>query len=286
MKNSRIALFIIFSALIASCTHKHDADADLLLVSIEPQRFILEQLIDSGMTVRTLLDNGTNPETYDPSSSERIAVDNADIFFTTGVLPFEKTLEKSAQGTKFVDTSAGVKLLFGTHGHSHHHEGEHHLDADPHYWGSISGVKTIAVNMAKALMEMYPDKAQHISARLDRYTLHLDSLDNAIAAKLEASKGASFVVWHPSLSYFARDYNLNQLSVGQEGKEMSAKGLKDAIEKAAESNAKVFFFQKEYDSRQAQAINEGIGSRLVIINPLEYNWEDQINLIADEIARR
>ena len=59
-------------------------------------------------------------------------------------------------------------------------------------------------------------------------------------------------VWHPSLSYFARDYGLEQISLGTEGKEMSAKSLTEAIDKARDKGVGVFFFQKEYDSRQAE----------------------------------
>ena len=33
-------------------------------------------------------------------------------------------------------------------------------------------------------------------------------------------KGGSFVVWHPSLSYFARDYGLEQISLEYDGKEV------------------------------------------------------------------
>lgn len=285
MKNKGLAFLFCVGVLLASCAKKDTDGSDLLLVCIEPQRYILEQLADSSMVVKTLLKNGSNPETFDPSSAERVAVDKADIFFATGVLPFENTLKLSATDTKFVDTSKGVDFIYGTHSHTHSHDGHHHGDADPHYWGSIAGAKTIATNMAAALIEQYPEKNNFISGRLVKYTAHLDSLQEIISSKLDSSKGSTFIVWHPSLSYFARDYGLHQLSVGLEGKELSSKGLKDAIDIAKQNNAKVFFFQQEYDSRQARTINDGIGSRLVIINPLEYDWETQLIRIADEIAK-
>jgi zinc transport system substrate-binding protein len=112
----------------------------------------------------------------------------------------------------------------------------------------------------------------------------LDSVDTIICAKLAKKKSDTFIVWHPSLSYFARDYNLNQISIGQEGKESTVEHIHDKIEQAKTSNAKVFFFQEEYDSRQASLVNNELATRLVYINPLSYNWEQQIILIADEVS--
>ena len=87
---------------------------------------------------------------------------------------------------------------------------------------------------------------------------------------LASKKGTAFLVWHPSLSYFARDYGLLQISVGQEGKEASVQQLQSKIDEAKAHNAEVFFYQKEFDSRQAEVVNEQIGAEMVIINPLNY----------------
>ena len=57
------------------------------------------------------------------------------------------------------------------------------------------------------------------------------------------------------------------------------------IDMARADSVKVFFFQKEYDSRQARSINDEIGSRMVYINPLDYDIIKQMTLIADELSR-
>ncbi len=112
----------------------------------------------------------------------------------------------------------------------------------------------------------------------------MDSIDSVVAGRL-GSEGGAFAVWHPSLSYFARDYGLEQIAVGAESKEVSPRRLKEIIDEARADSVEVFFFQREYDSRQAQTINSAIGSRLVTIDPLSYDWEGQLFLITDELAR-
>lgn len=272
-------------SLLVSCTGKDGAaDTRTLAVSIEPQRYVLEQLVDSTYTVVSLLSRGANPETFDPSVADREKVERSSVYFSTGVLPFEHIIEESSS-TPVVGTADGAELIYGTHAHAAGESVDHHRDADPHYWSSVSGVRAMARCMAETLSELSPAEADAIARRLRAYEQHLDSLDAAVRTILEGREGAAFAVWHPSLSYVARDYCLRQITLGVEGKDLSAKGLRQVIDKAKENNVAVFFFQKEYDSRQSEAVSSGMGTRVVEINPLEYDWESQLITIANEISR-
>lgn len=143
----------------------------------------------------------------------------------------------------------------------------------------------MAENMASALKEIDPSHSADYDVRLRSLGHRLDSIDNVVKEAVAESPSRSFAVWHPSLSYFARDYGLNQLAVGQESKEMSARQMKDVIDRATDDSIRVFFYQRQYDARQARTISDAIGSRMVTIDPLDYNWDSQIILIADELAK-
>jgi zinc transport system substrate-binding protein len=139
--------------------------------------------------------------------------------------------------------------------------------------------------MLDALIEIDPDGADFYRQRHSRLDSRLDSLDRVLADKLTDIKTRAFAVWHPSLSYFARDYGLTQISVGFENKEMSPRALAEVTDDARQAGVKVLFFQKEYDSRQANSLCGAIGAELVTINPLEYDWEAQLISIADILKR-
>ena len=68
-----------------------------------------------------------------------------------------------------------------------------------------------------------------------------------------------------------------------EGKEMPAKVLKQEIDYARACNAKVFFFQKGFDSRRVAAVNNQIGARLVNINLMNYDWDKELLHIANAL---
>ena len=264
------------------------------MVSIEPQKWILEQLAGDDYAIGTMLDRGANPETFDPSMEKRLQADKATAYFSTGAFPFEESLAKSLPDrTRIVNTSDGIEPIYGTHshthnhtsGHSHGHDCDHHGEAaDPHMWTSLKNARIIARNMAEALADLDPAEAATVNRRLATLEQRLDSIDKATADRLEGAS-RSFAIWHPSLSYYARDYGLNQIAVGQESKEMPAGQVRQVIDNARDANVKVFFFQKEYDNRQAESINSAIGSRMITIDPLAYDWLGQIELITNEIAR-
>lgn len=287
--NKVIICFIcVLAGALFSCNNKahHTADEEksVLTVSIEPLRNIVERIAGNRFEVITVLDKGANPETFDPSMSKRAAVANSEVFFMLDAFPFESTIALSGN-CDAVNVTDGIEPIYGTHTSHHHHEGcNHNDDKDPHTWTSFSNAETIARNVASTLTKMYPEEADSIVYRLNIFIAESDSLDSKIRETL-ANEKRTFAIWHPSLSYFARDYNLFQLAVGQENKEVSARRLKEIIEDARNQNIKVFFFQKEFDSRQAETIADQIGARLVTIDPLAYDWQSQITLIADEISR-
>lgn len=295
----RHSLFIAGALLmvLAACA-KHDAEPTLA-VSVEPQRQLLEALVGDRYKVIAVLPRGANPETFEPSMAGRMALEHAQAYFTIGDLPFEQAVVSSLpEDVRIVNSTDGITPVYGTHSHDdadedtddehdhgdcdeHHH---HHGGADPHKWASVRNARVIARNMLSALVALDPEGAPIYKENHARLDSTLQAADATIAAKLGAAP-RNFAIWHPSLSYFARDYGLNQIAVGFENKEVSPRQLAEKAEKAKDAGVKVLFFQREYDSRQAATLNKMMGTRLVDINPLDHDWLSQLNLAADELAK-
>lgn len=276
--------------LTASCGKTPDSNT--IVVSVEPQQTMLEEIVGDRFDIVTMLTPGANPETFEPGMQARRQLETAQAYFTTGHLPFEHRLEEAAGGkVRIVDTSNGITPVYGTHEHSHgeNHEGHHHHEgegADPHVWTSVKNARIMARNMYDAAVELQPESKDFFTVRYEALDHRLDSLDKAFAARLGASSNPkSFAIWHPSLSYLARDYSLNQVAVGFENKEMPASTLRDVIGKARDAGVKVFFFQKEFDSRQAESLNSEMGTTLITINPLDHDWEQQLDSIVSALCR-
>lgn len=265
------------------------------MVSIEPQRALLEEIVGDKYKVETVLAAGANPETFEPGMQTRLNLENADAYFVTGYLPFEQKLGANLSGsTKIVDTSKGITPVYGTHEHSHEHShGDNHAhghahahNADPHVWTSVRNAGVMAANMFEFLKKTDPENEEYYRGRFEALQNRLDSLDRDFSERIGSIPGnKAFAIWHPSLSYLARDYGLEQIAVGFENKEMPASTLRKVIEEARNDSVRVFFFQNEFDSRQAETLNNELGTELIIINPMDYEWEQQLERIVSALCR-
>lgn len=277
----------IITMTVISCSGNGHGGTDtgdsrpMLLVSIEPQRAIVEKLADNDYQVLSLLNQGTDPETFDPSMQHRSRAAEAKAFFTTGAFLFEQTIAATLpDSVPVVDGTADIELIYGTHGEDSHH----HTVADPHIWTSVENVRKMANGITSTLIELVPDSAAIYMDRLDELDSHLDSVDIYIRRTLE-NRSHTFTVWHPSLSYFARDYGLTQIAVGSESKDSNPRRVRQAIDAAREAGVKVFFYEAGSDSERAESIARDMGARAVEINLMTTDWENTLKYIADELAR-
>ena len=75
------------------------------------------------------------------------------------------------------------------------------------------------------------------------------------------------MVYHPSLGYFAREYDLTMLSIENEGKEPTAAGMVRMIAQAKERNITVIFADPQFNPQSVRVIADAIGGRIVFIDP-------------------
>lgn len=284
---NRIHRLIFTQLAIAMLTACSQGDADrTLTVSIEPQRYLLEQIAGDKWQVNTVLEKGADPENFDPPMSTMKKAMSSRLYFSMGTLPFEQTLidrmNEGGEKVKTVDTSAGIRRLHGTHGP---HDGHHHESAeDPHVWTSVVNSRQMARNMLDALVELDPDNSDYYNANYRRLDARLDSIDREIRTLLEPCQGATFVVWHPSLSYFAADYGLNQVALGMENKEVSPMQMKDNIDRARTLGARVMIVQPDFDQNRSAELARQIGATTLSVNLMSDAWIDDMLRTARTIA--
>lgn len=274
--------------LLTACSAA-PAETPIVTVSIEPQKYMLEQITGDKVDIRTLIANGANPENYDPSLTHIMNLRKSIGFLRMGNIGFEAALlDKIRQEDPelpIFNTSEGVVPVTGTHSYSHGHGGVHHEEIDPHTWTSVKNAKIIVRNMLDAMVKIDPSNEDYYRRNYDRFAQRLDSLDRDFESRLASHAGEHFMVWHPSLSYFARDYGLEQITAGNaENKESSLTMLRKTIDHADSHSASIFFYQKDLDSRQAEVLSDQLGLRKVSINPLSYDWEAEMCAITDAIT--
>lgn len=297
MKKSNLiicALAVAVLSVLSSCGRRDGVGKPQVVVSIMPVYDVACAIAGDSVDVVCLLPRGGNPETYEPTMSQYVDVEHSDAFMYVSNTGFEAAIadrlkENATGGLAIADLSSGVDLLYGTHGDCghkhHHHSGCSHGDVDPHVWSSAKNMRVIARNVCDVLKKVDAPHADYYDNNLAVVLSEIDSLDAEMSRVLAPHRGKAFVVWHPSLSYFARDYGLEQISVGgQENKEASVARLRQKIDKANGREAAVMVVQLNYDDRQAQVVNEQIGARVVKVDLLNADWAQQLKTVAYAIA--
>lgn len=274
----RYIVILVISLLICSCGSEKKVKDDghlTVAVSIEPQRWLLNQLAGDRVEVRCMMDKNADAENFDPTVSTLRDIESSDAYLCIGNNLFESTTlgRLSDSGPAIFDISEGIELLTGTHGDCHNHAHHHnHGDVDPHTWQSVKNMKIMAQNAARALIQLDPAGKSFYAARLDSLTSQLDTLHRQIADKLQGAQGRSFAVWHPSLSYFAHDYGLKQISLGSESKESSPAALARTLELAKSSGVAVMILQDGDDEARSAEMAQQLGTRTAKVNIYSYHW--------------
>ena len=250
-----------------------------VVVSIQPQHYLLEAIAGSKVNVVCLLDDESNPETYEPGMNMMMAIERSDAYFTMGTIGYELAILTKVRSNNpnlpIINTSKGVNFIDG-------HDADEG-DVDPHVWVSVCNAKIIAANMYAELVELYPKWKKYFTKRYNALQAQLGQMDMEFTARLKSVPDSAFLVWHPTLSYFARDYGLRQVSLDN-GKEPTVGDLRVRIDMARKSGAEVLFLQPQIDSRQASELLKGLDVKKVTINPMSKHLDEELTKIVDALA--
>lgn len=257
----------------------------ILTVTLEPLRYFTEAIAGDKYQVVSMVPKGSSPESYDPTPQQMVNLSKSKAYFRIGYIGFEQAwmdkLISNHPDLKVFDTSKGIDLIKSEgHWHGNHfHEG----GVEPHVWNSTKNALMIAENIYTALCELDDSNQATYKIRLDSLKQKITETDENVRALLEKAD-KTFFIYHPALSYFARDYHLKQISIEEGGKEPSPNQLKNLIETYREEKARTIFVQEEFDQKNAQLIADELGMNIVSINPLSYDWDKEMINIAKALS--
>lgn len=283
----QLILFPILLLCLTACSSKQQqSEEPTVTVTLEPLRYFTEAIAGDKFKVVSMVPKGSSPETYDPTPQQLVNLDKSTAYLRIGHIGFEQAwmdkLTTNAPHLKIFDTSKGIDVIQEAgHDHGdHHHEG----GIEPHIWNSTRNASVIADNIYAALCELDSENEPYYKHRRDSLQQIIAQTDAEVRNQLQ-NADSTFLIYHPALSYFARDYGLKQISIEEGGKEPSPAHLKELIETCRRDNARVIFVQQEFDTRNAKLIADELGITVIPINPLSYEWQEEMINVAKALAK-
>ena len=273
----RFLYLIILCVILAGCKGTPQKQADsgkasgtekpAVTVTISPYKYFVDQIAQGKVDVNVMVSNGNNPETYEPYAQQMMELSKSALYLKVGSIGFEQTwmkkLQDNAPEMKVIDTSVGIKPAKTPGG-----------NIDPHVWMSCSNARIIASNILKALSELEPKNKAFFEKNYQSLLSIIDKRDSTIkeSFKKDPDLVRKFVIYHPILTYFARDYQLEQLAIEEEGREPSAAQLKSLIERARKEKIKFCLIQAEFANRNTTTFINESHTKPMNINPLQGDW--------------
>ena len=210
MKKHISILTVFICIACGNITQKNEKP--MLTVTLEPLRYFTEAIVGDKYQVISIVPKGSSPESYDLTPQQLILLSKSQAYLRIGHIGFERAwmekLEANHPDMKVFDTSKGMNLIRGEgHWHGKHfHEG----GVEPHTWNSTRNASIIADNICQALSELDAEHQAYYKHRTDSLKRIIAQTDLEIRTLLEKAD-STFLIYHPALSYFARDYNLKQI---------------------------------------------------------------------------
>ncbi|MFA5364931.1 MAG: zinc ABC transporter substrate-binding protein [Candidatus Bathyarchaeia archaeon] len=188
-----------------------------VVATFYPLAYFAQEIGGEKVAVTQLIPDNTEVHNWQPSPSDILAVDNADVILYNGASLdhwFEDDVLSAIDLTNkiVVETTQGVALLEAgqeTDEHDHEHEGLY----DPHTWISPFVAEQQAQNIYLALTQKDPSNADYYATRWQSLKTRFEEMDNRYVTELANKTKHDIFVAHSAFGYLAAGYGFEQHGV-------------------------------------------------------------------------
>ena len=262
-----------------------------VVVSIAPQKAYVEEIGGDLVNVTLLAPIGTNPNFYEPKSSQMQAISKADVYFTIGG-HFEKAwlprIKDQNKNMEILDCSKGIERIeMKSHKKPKASSIKQLPSKDIHVWTIPKNIEKIGENIHETLVRYDTVNKEQYKKNYNLFVQKAQKTDKKIQTILsDVNEGTRFMVFHPVWGYFAKEYQLEQMAIEVEGKEPKMKALSKMIQEAKEREVKVILTQPEFSKKGAKIVANELEIKVVGISPLNPKWSQNLINLAHVIANK
>lgn len=277
MKNKIIAPLLVLTLIFCfgGCNAvKTEKSGRLSVVcSIFAPYDFARQIAGDRADVAMLLPPGVESHSYEPTPSDIISIENADLFFyvcehTETWVP-QIISAVSSPDVNTVDLAGGLGIEI--HGHDHTHEHEHEEgETDEHIWTSPSTAKKMAELICKKMCEADPENAEYYKRNAASYIGEIENLRSdfaeliSTAPRREIVSGSRF-----AMKNFTKEFGLKFTAAFDsctDNTEPSAAVMAKIIDKINADRIPVIFYEELTEPKIARAVASETGAKMLLLH--------------------
>ena len=218
------------------------------------------------LTVESLIPNGMDPHTFEPTPRDVVKIANSQVLIVNGAgleSWLSRTLANSGRPILVIEASSGLTPRKPAAGEL--------VDepTDPHFWLDPLFVVKYVENIREGLCQVDPDGCDIYRQNAEGYISELEQLDSWIKNQvaLISPEGRLLITNHESFGYYADRYGFQVVGTiipsVSTGAMPSALQLSKLIQKIKSSGAKAIFLEAGTNPELAQAIASETGVTIV-----------------------
>ncbi|MHC6203053.1 metal ABC transporter solute-binding protein, Zn/Mn family [Breznakiellaceae bacterium SP9] len=276
----RVVLFFT-PYLLFSGASSEQTFSTIVVVSILPQAWFIEQIAGDRVKTQVLIGPGQSPHTYELRPHQLADLGQASFWLLSGA-EFELSLVPKVRQLfpklLIIDGTQGVQLRLLE---AHEDDGDGHaaIEYDRHTWLGRKPAKIMAAHIRDAFSSLYRERQKVYHDTCAKVLAQIDAVFDRLQTELKPLYGQTVFVYHPSFGYFLDEFGIKQEAVETGGKEPSARQLRALIEHAKSAGAAAIFVQAQFPVNTAQTVAQATGAQLIPLDPLAPDWLDTIERI-------
>lgn len=267
---------VLLSLIFSGCTVKQPIDDGRLTVVttiFAPYDFV-RQIVGERARVIMLIPPGVESHSYEPTPSDIIEIENADLFFYVSehTETWVEQILSSIKNEKVEVISVAEGIGIEIHGHDHSHNEEHTeaCETDEHIWTNLSYASEMVEFIGKKLAEkdntnasFYLDNAREYSGKISKLKKDFSSMIMS-SQRNEIVSGSRF-----ALKNFTTELGIDFTAAFDscvDNTEPSAAVMAKIIDKIKEDDIPVIFYEELTEPKIARAVSLETGARMLLLH--------------------
>jgi zinc transport system substrate-binding protein len=212
-------IIVVLASVVAAASYsilqeEMEVDKLKIVATFYPLAFFAQQIGGEEVTVKQLIPDNTEVHNWQPSFSDILAVDEADVIIYNGasldhwfeddILPIIDSSDKI-----IVETTKGIALLETEPELADEHEELY----DPHTWISPFIAKQQAQKVYEALIQKDPNHMEYYTEHWQNLKTRFEELDNNYLTGLSTKNKEEIFVAHSAFGYLVDRYDFKQHGV-------------------------------------------------------------------------
>ncbi|MGK7939005.1 MAG: zinc ABC transporter substrate-binding protein [Crocosphaera sp.] len=266
-----------------------------IVTTFLPVHLFTKAVVGDTGKVDILISPGTEVHDYQATPEDAKLLAQADVLVKNGLgmEEFLSDLVANAGNSELqqIDSSEGIEVMEGEHGHDEHghdehkhdehkHEEEkhghhHHGGKDPHVWLDPVLAQQQVANIRDKLIEIESSNADSYRSNAEAYIQQLQELDNEFKEKLAPVQGCNFITFHDAFGHLAQRYGLQQEAIVHIPEDsITPQDIQRVQQLAKEHSVKALLTEPGIEDKRIKQISSDLNLSLEVIDPLESGETD------------